>query len=66
MLETIKRWVPIAHKAYLQYRVGGVSVSAAGLEIIKNLLAGKHVTQKTSKMSKREWNELMATLGLEE
>ena len=66
MLETIKRWVPIAHKAYLQYRVGGVSVSAAGLEIIKNLLAGKHVTQKTSEMSKREWSELMATLGLEE
>ena len=66
MLETIKRWVPIAHKAYLQYRVGGVSVSAAGLDIIKNLLAGKHVTQQTSKMSKREWSELMATLEIEE
>ncbi len=66
MLETIKRWVPIAHKAYLQYRVGGVSVSAAGLDIIKQLLAGKSVSQKNSKISKREWSELMATLGLEE
>ena len=66
MLETIKRWVPIAHKAYLQYRVGGVSVSSAGLDIIKQLLAGKSVSQKNSKISKREWSELMATLGLEE
>jgi thymidylate synthase (FAD) len=66
MLETIKRWVPIAHEAYLQYRVGGVSVSAAGLEIIKKLLAGETVSQESSKISKREWRELMGSLGLEE
>ena len=66
MLETVERWVPIAHKAFLQYRVGGVTLSAAGLEIVKNMLANKPVSQEASKMSKREWRELMATLGIEE
>ena len=66
MLETVERWVPIAHKAFLQYRVGGVTLSAAGLEIVKNMLANKPVSQEASKMSNREWRELMATLGIEE
>jgi thymidylate synthase (FAD) len=66
MLETVERWVPIAHKAFLQYRVGGVTLSAAGLETVKNMLANKPVSQEASKMSNREWRELMATLGIEE
>jgi thymidylate synthase (FAD) len=66
MLDTVERWVPIAHKAFLQYRVGGVTLSAAGLETVKNMLANKPVSQEASKMSNREWRELMATLGIEE
>jgi len=65
ILETVKRWVPIVHKAFLQYRVGGVSLSAAAIEVIKNMLEGKSVSQDSSKMSKREWRELMATFGRE-
>ena len=66
MLETVERWVPIAYKAFVQYRVGGISLSAAALKIIKNMLAGKSVSQEASKMSKREWRELMETLGQKE
>ncbi|MBT4938222.1 MAG: FAD-dependent thymidylate synthase, partial [Rhodospirillaceae bacterium] len=62
MLETVKRWVPIAHKAFMQYRVGGVGLSAAALDIVKKMLAGEPVSQEDSGMSKREWRELMATL----
>ena len=65
MLDTVKRWVPIAHKAFLQYRVGGVTLSAAALETVKKMLAGKQVSQEASKMSNREWRELMDTLGIE-
>ena len=30
MLETVKKWVPITHSAFLDYRVGAVHVSAKG------------------------------------
>jgi thymidylate synthase (FAD) len=66
MLETVERWVPIAHKAFMQYRVGGVNLSAATLDIVKKMLAGENVSQEDSGMSKREWRELMATLGRED
>jgi thymidylate synthase (FAD) len=62
MLDTVKRWVPIAHKAFMQYRVGGVGLSAAALDVVKKMLAGENVGQEDSGMSKREWRELMATL----
>ena len=62
MLETVKRWVPIAHKAFMQYRVGGIGLSAAALDVVKKMLAGEKVSQEDSGMSKREWRELMATL----
>jgi thymidylate synthase (FAD) len=62
MLEAVKRWVPIAHKAFMQYRVGSVGLSAAALDIVKKMLAGETVSQEDSGMSKREWRELMATL----
>ena len=62
MLEAVKRWVPIAHKAFMQYRLGGVGLSAAALDIVKKMLAGETVSQEDSGMSKREWRELMATL----
>ena len=66
MLETVKRWVPIAHKAFMQYRVGGVGLSAAALDIVKKMLAGEKVSQEDSGMSAREWRELMETLCHEE
>ena len=30
MLDTVKKWVPITHSAFLDYRVGAVHVSAKG------------------------------------
>jgi thymidylate synthase (FAD) len=33
------------------------------MEVIKRMLAGENVTQADSGLSKREWTELMATLG---
>jgi len=65
MLETVKRWVPIAYNAFQQYRVGGVGLSAAALDIVKKMLSGEVVSQEDSGMSKREWRELMATLEQE-
>jgi thymidylate synthase (FAD) len=65
MLETLKRWVPITFDAFMNYRMGGVHLSAGGLEVIKRLIAGEPVTQDESGLSKREWRELMVVLDRE-
>ena len=65
MLETVKRWVPMTHEAFMDYRMGGASLSAKGLEVVKRLIAGDDVGQENSGLSKREWRELMVSLGRE-
>ena len=65
MLETVKRWVPLVHEAFEDYRLGGAQLSAKGLEVVKRLIAGEAVEQAASGMAPREWRELMATLGRE-
>jgi len=63
MLEMLKAWLPITYAAFMDYRVGGSSLSAKGLEVVKKLIAGENITQEQSGMSKGEWRELMTTLG---
>ncbi len=65
MLDMLDRWVPHTAAAFRQYRLGGAQVSAAGLAIVKRLLAGEAVVQADSGLGKREWGELMALLGRE-
>jgi thymidylate synthase (FAD) len=62
MLGVLDRWVPATAAAFRQYRVGGASLSAAGLEIVRRMLAGETVTQEESGLGRREWVELMAVL----
>ena len=66
MLDSLKRWVPITYDAFMDYRVGGTEVSSEGKLIIKKLLKGDQVKIKDSKLSKREWNELMTAFDLED
>ena len=63
MLKLTKLWVPIAHEAFVEYQLFGARLSKTGIEIVKKMLQGEKVTQETSGLSKREWSELMNTLG---
>ena len=63
MMEALRAWVPITAEAFEDYRMGSVHLSAAGLDVVKRLLAGEDVTVKESGLSPREWRELMASLG---
>jgi thymidylate synthase (FAD) len=65
MLETLERWVPLTAEAFRQYRLRGAQLSAKGLAVVKRMIDGHSVTQAESGMSKREWTELMETLGRE-
>ena len=58
-----KRWVPLTHAAFLEYRMNAALISATGLAVIRRMLAGETVDQASSGLSAREWRELMATLG---
>ena len=51
MLETLKAWVPAAHAAFLDYRLGAVTLSAGMMATLKRLLAGEPVDQKASGLS---------------
>ena len=66
MLETVKKWVPITHSAFLDYRVGAVHVSSKGKKVIRKMVKGEKVTFENSDLSKREWNELMSSFDFNE
>jgi thymidylate synthase (FAD) len=62
MLDTVKKWVPITHAAFLDYKVGAAHLSSKGLKIIKSMINGNKVNFEDSGLSKREWNELMEVI----
>jgi thymidylate synthase (FAD) len=64
MLDVLKAWVPITYQAFMDYRMGGASISAKGLEAIRRMIAGEQVTQESSGMSKGEWREFEEILKL--
>jgi len=65
MLDTVKAWVPLVHEAFRDYRMGAVTLSSQMLGVVRGMLDGNPPDQATSGLSKREWRELMATLGRE-
>jgi thymidylate synthase (FAD) len=63
MLETVRRWVPHAYEAFMDYELHGVRLSGKSLAVVKRMIAGEAVSVESSGLSKREWAELMAALG---
>lgn len=53
----VRDWVPLAFAAFEDYRMGGVTLSAKAIAVVKRMLTGETVTQETSGMSKGEWRE---------
>jgi thymidylate synthase (FAD) len=65
LLDVVRRWVPITAEAFLDYRLGGATLSAQMLAAVRRMLAGEAVTAETSGMSGREWREFLALIGRE-
>ena len=66
MTETLKKWVPITFEAFMDYRVGAMELSAKGKTVIQKMIKGEPCDFESSKLSKREWNELMESFGFNE
>ena len=63
MCDIVRDWVPFAYSAFEDYRLGGVQLSAKGVEVLKRRLAGETVTEENSGMSKGEWREFEGVWG---
>jgi thymidylate synthase (FAD) len=61
--QMVRDWVPAAFGAFEDYRMGGVTLSGKGVDVLKRRLAGETVTQETSGMSKGEWREFAEVFG---
>jgi thymidylate synthase (FAD) len=59
----VRDWVPLAYGAFEDYRMGGVTLSAKAIAVLKRRLAGEAVTQEASGMSKGEWREFVEVWG---
>ena len=63
ILDMVAAWVPAAHAAFQDYRLGAVVFSAQMLAVLRRRLAGETVDQAGSGLSKREWAEMMEALA---
>jgi thymidylate synthase (FAD) len=63
ILDTVKAWVPAAHQAFLDYRLGAATFSAPMLAVLRRMLNGETPEQAESGLSKREWAEMMEILA---
>lgn len=55
----VRDWVPLAFAAFEDYRMGGATLSAKAISVLKRQLKGEKVGQEDSGMSKGEWREFM-------
>ncbi|MCF1710914.1 FAD-dependent thymidylate synthase [Tabrizicola sp. J26] len=63
MARLVADWVPLAYRAFEDYRMGGVTLSAKAIDCVRRMLKGETVTQENSGMSKGEWREFEGVLG---
>jgi thymidylate synthase (FAD) len=64
MMDIAKRWVPLSYEAFEEYRLGAVSLSRTGVQVVARMIAGERVDQANSGLTPREWRELTTALGL--
>lgn len=65
ILDIMKRWVPMAYDAFVEYRQKGAHVSRSGLNVIRRMISGEVVNQENSGLTAREWEELNSILQSE-
>ncbi len=64
MLDIVRRWVPITHEAFLEYRLEAMSLSATAIRLVQRAIAGESPTFEDSGLPRREWDEIAPRLGL--
>jgi len=65
ILDVVRQWVPITFEAFVEHRLGAVTLSASALKAVRAMVKGENVTAENSGVGKREWLELQRVLGQE-
>jgi len=66
ILEIVKKWVPFAYDAFINYRKNSVSVSKKCIELNKRMIQGEKISQESSGLSKGEWREFIESFELQD
>ena len=61
--EIVRRWVPMASRAFEDYVINGAQFSSAQMKSILALIELDEISKENSGMSQREWQEMMDTLS---
>lgn len=57
ILDLVKLWVPIVHEAFVDYRLGAVSLSREELDLLRRMIKGERFDARPAGLSEREWRE---------
>lgn len=63
ILDIMKNWVPLTFDAFVEHRLGSVTLSASAFNVVKRMINGEAISEENSGLSKREWNELNSALS---
>jgi thymidylate synthase (FAD) len=64
MADIVKQLYPVAYKAFEDYQLNAVTFSAMEMEVIDKCIGNIGENDKSARMTKREWNEFKAKLGV--
>ncbi|WP_038972313.1 FAD-dependent thymidylate synthase [Bradyrhizobium genomosp. III] len=64
MLKVVEAWVPQTYEAFLEHRLGAISLSRTAIHVVRRMIEGDQVTQADSGLSEREWRDLLAGLAI--
>ena len=64
MLRVLRMWVPVSTQAFEDYHLNAFTLSAGMISVVQRVVAGETVNQENSGLSRREWDEVSATLKL--
>ena len=64
LLKVVAQWVPLSYEAFLEYRLGAVSLSRTMAQVVARMVGGEKVTAETSGLTAREWREFTEALAL--
>ena len=59
ILDIVKQWVPHSYNAFVNYQQNSKNFSQNALAVLQKLLHQQPVSQETSGLSQREWQELV-------
>jgi len=62
MIDILKKWVPFAYDAFMDYRMGAAVFPSKMLAALRRRLNGEVVTKENSGLTAREWAEMEKTL----